>query len=79
MVPFNALEIGKRFNNIESKFIILDKREVVRIILIIFQLILLIRFHHDRRRFSSRDFSINSIAFLFDQKCLFDPLMALKI
>jgi tRNA nucleotidyltransferase (CCA-adding enzyme) len=27
---------------------------------------------------SSRDFSINSIAFLFDKKCLFDPLNGLK-
>jgi len=26
----------------------------------------------------SRDFSINSIAFLFDKKCLFDPLNGLK-
>ena len=35
MVPLNAIEIGKEISdNIESKFIILDKkREVVRIIL----------------------------------------------
>ena len=35
VVPFNAIEIGKKISdNIESKFIILDeKREVVRIIL----------------------------------------------
>ena len=27
---------------------------------------------------TSRDFSINSIAYLFDEKCLFDPLNGLK-
>jgi tRNA nucleotidyltransferase (CCA-adding enzyme) len=81
VVPLNALEIGKKIaKNTESKFIILDqKREVVRII-----------FNHisidianqitsniegDLRK---RDFSINSIAFLFDKKCLFDPLNGLK-
>ena len=81
VVPLNAIEIGKKISdNIESKFIILDKkREVVRIIL------------HDiyidianqvsstiEGDLSSRDFSINSIAFLFDNKCLFDPLNGLK-
>ena len=47
VVPLNAIEIGKKIaDNIGSKFIILDKkREVVRIILIIFILILRIRFH----------------------------------
>ena len=74
MVPFNAIEIGKKIAaNIGSKFIILDKkREVIRII-----------FNHIyidianqvsttiEGDLSSRDFSINSIAFLFDKKCLF--------
>jgi len=47
VVPLNAIEIGKKISdNIESKFIILDKkREVVRIILNHITLILLIRFH----------------------------------
>ncbi len=81
VVPFNAIEIGKQISgNIESKFVILDKkREVVRII-----------FHHISidiaNQFSStiegdlrsRDFAINSIAFLFDKKFLFDPLNGLK-
>ena len=81
VVPCNAIKIGKIISeNIKSKFIILDKeREVVRII-----------FNHisidianqnsstiegDLR---SRDFSINSIAFLLDKKLLFDPLHGLK-
>ena len=75
------LKLGKRFSeNIESKFIILDKkREVVRIILnhicidIANQVSSTIE-----GDLSSRDFSINSIAFLFDKKCLFDPLNGLK-
>ncbi len=81
VVPFNAIEIGKKIaDNIGSKFIILDKkREVVRII-----------FNHIyidianqvsstiEGDLSARDFSINSIAFLFDKKCLFDPLNGLK-
>jgi len=81
VVPLNAIEIGKKIaDNIGSKFIILDeKREVVRII-----------FNHIfidianqvsstiEGDLCSRDFSINSIAFLFDKKCLFDPLNGLK-
>ena len=81
VVPVNAIEIGKEISdNIESKLIILDKkREVVRIILnhicidIANQVSSTIK--GDLR---SRDFSINSIAFLFDKKCLFDPLNGLK-
>jgi len=81
VVPLNAIEIGKKIsNNIGSKFIILDKkREVVRIILnhgsidIANQVSSTIE-----GDLSSRDFSINSIAFLFDKKCLFDPLNGLK-
>ena len=81
VVPLNAIEIGKKIaDNVGSKFIILDeKREVVRII-----------FNHIyidianqvsstiEGDLCSRDFSINSIAFLFDKKCLFDPLNGLK-
>jgi len=81
VVPLNAIEIGKKIaDNIESKFIILDeKREIIRIILnhiyidIANQVSTTIE--GDLR---SRDFSINSIAFLFDKKCLFDPLNGLK-
>ena len=81
VVPLNAIEIGKKIaNNHKLKFVILDKkREVVRII-----------FNHIsidianqssstiQGDLSSRDFSINSIAFLFDKKCLFDPFNGLK-
>ena len=81
VVPCNAIEIGKKISdNIKSKFIILDKkREVVRIILngisidIANQVSSTIE--GDLR---ARDFSINSIAFLLDKKCLFDPLNGLK-
>jgi len=81
VVPLNAIKIGKKISdNIESKLIILDKkREVVRII-----------FNHISIDIAnqisstiegdliSRDFSINSIAFLFDNRCLFDPFNGLK-
>ena len=81
VVPLNAIEIGKKISDkIESKFIILDKeREIVRIVLnhiyidIANQVSATIE-----GDLSSRDFSINSIAFLFDKKCLFDPLNGLK-
>jgi len=81
VVPLNAIEIGKKIaENIGSKLIILDeKREVVRIILnhiyidIANQVTTTIE-----GDLCSRDFSINSIAFLFDKKCLFDPLNGLK-
>ncbi len=81
VVPSNAIAIGKKIaENIGSKFIILDeKREVVRIFLnhtyidIANQVSSTIE-----GDLSSRDFSINSIAFLFDKKCLFDPLNGLK-
>jgi len=81
VVPFNAIEIGKKISdNLKSKFIILDKkREVVRIILngisidIANQVSSTIE--GDLR---ARDFSINSIAFLLDKKCLFDPLDGIR-
>ena len=81
VVPFNAIEIGKKIaDNIGSKFIILDKkREVVRIILnhIYIDIANQVSSTIEEDLFS-RDFSINSIAFLFDKKCLFDPLNGLK-
>ena len=81
VVPFNAIEIGKTLaENIGSKIIILDqKREVVRIILNhIFIDIANQVSSTIEGDLCSRDFSINSIAFLFDKKCLVDPLNGLK-
>ena len=87
VVPLNAIEIGKKIaNNIGSKFIILDeKREVVRIILNHIDIDIDIDIDIANQVSStiegdlySRDFSINSIAFLFDKKCLFDPFNGLK-
>ena len=81
VVPSNAIEIGKKISeNIKSKFIILDKkREVVRIIFNDISIDIANQvsstIEGDLR---ARDFSINSIAFLFDKKCLFDPLNGLK-
>ena len=81
VVPANAIEIGKEISdNIESKFIILDKkREVVRIILNKISIDIANQISSTiEGDLSSRDFSINSIAFLFDNKSLFDPLNGLK-
>ena len=67
VVPFNAIEIGKKISeNIKSKFIILDKeREVVRIILNHISIDISNQFSSTiEGDLSSRDFSINSIAFL---------------
>jgi len=81
VVPLNAIEIGKKIaDNIGSKFIILDKkREVIRIILNNIYIDIANQVSSTIvGDLSSRDFSINSIAFLFDKKCLFDPLNGLK-
>jgi len=81
VVPLNAIEIGRRIaDNIGSKFIILDeKREVVRIILNHIYIDIANQVSSTiEGDLCSRDFSINSIAFLFDKKCLFDPLNGLK-
>jgi len=81
VVPLNAIEIGKKIaDNIGSKFIILDKkREVVRIILNNIYIDIANQVSSSiEGDLSSRDFSINSIAFLFDNKSLFDPLNGLK-
>ncbi len=81
VVPLNSIQIGKKIaDNIGSKFIILDeKREVVRII---FNQIYIDIANQVSSTIEgdlcSRDFSINSIAFLFDKKCLVDPLNGLK-
>ena len=81
VVPFNAIEIGKKIaDNIGSKFIILDeKREVIRIILNHIYIDIANQVSSTiEGDLCSRDFSINSIAFLFDKKCLVDPLNGLK-
>ncbi len=81
VVPLNAIEIGKKIaENIGSKFIILDeKREVVRIFLNHIYIDIANQVSSTiEGDLCSRDFSINSIAFLFDKKCLFDPLNGLK-
>ena len=81
VVPSNAIEIGKKIaENIESKFIILDeKREVVRIFLNNIDIDIANQVSSTvEGDLFSRDFSIKSIAFLFDKKCLFDPLNGLK-
>ncbi len=81
VVPSNAIEIGKKIaDNIGSKFIILDqKREVVRIFLNNIAVDIANQVSSTiEGDLSSRDFSINSIAFLFDNKSLFDPLNGLQ-
>jgi len=67
-------------DKIESKFIILDtKREVVRIVLNNIYIDIANQVSSTiEGDLCSRDFSINSIAFLFDKKCLVDPLNGLK-
>jgi len=81
VVPLSAIEIGKKIaDNIGSKFVILDKkREVVRIILNNIYIDIANQVSSSiEEDLCSRDFSINSIAFLFDKKSLFDPLNGLK-
>jgi len=81
VVPLNAIEIGTKIaEKIGAKFIILDKeREVIRIILNHLYIDIANQVSSTiEGDLSSRDFSINSIAFLFDKKCLFDPLNGLK-
>ncbi len=81
VVPLNAIEIGKNIaDNIGSKYIILDeKREVVRIIINHIYIDIANQVSSTiEGDLCSRDFSINSIAFLIDKKCLVDPLNGLK-
>jgi len=81
VVPFNAIEIGKKIaDNIGSKFIILDeKREIIRIFLNNINIDIANQVSSTvEGDLFSRDFSINSIAFLLDKKCLLDPLNGLK-
>ncbi|MBO8203710.1 CCA tRNA nucleotidyltransferase [Prochlorococcus marinus CUG1415] len=81
VVPLNAIEIGKKIaENTDSKLIILDKkREVVRIIFNHISIDIANQISSTiEGDLTNRDFSINSIAFLFDKKCLVDPLNGLK-
>jgi len=81
VVPNNAINVGKKISDkFEGKFIILDeKREIVRIV-----------FKHISIDIASqvspsididllsRDFSINAIAFSFEEKLLIDPSNGIK-
>ena len=81
VVPSNAIKIGKKISdNFGSKLIVLDpEREVVRIILNHIYIDIANQVSSTiEGDLSFRDLSINSIAFLFDKKCLFDPLNGIK-
>ncbi len=81
VVPSDAINIGESIaKEYKSKFIVLDReREVVRIILnhIVIDIANQIS-STIKGDLKSRDFSINSIAFSFDKKCLIDPLNGIK-
>ena len=81
VVPSNAIDIGKRISeNFDCKFIILDKeRQVVRVIRNHIAIDIANQISPTIvGDLKSRDFSINSIAFLFDKKSLIDPLNGIK-
>ena len=81
VVPHNAIDIGQKISeNFDRKFIILDKeRQVVRIILNNISIDIANQISPTiEGDLKSRDFSINSIAFSFDKKCLIDPLNGIK-
>ena len=81
VVPYNAIDIGQKISeNFDRKFIILDKeRQVVRIILNNISIDIANQISPTiEGDLKSRDFSINSIAFSFDKKCLIDPLNGIK-
>ena len=81
VVPINAIKIGEKISDkIKSKLIILDKkREVVRIMLNHISIDIANQTSSTiEEDLCNRDFSINSIAFLLHEKCLFDPLNGLK-
>ena len=81
VVPKSAIEIGKKIaKNFQGKLIILDqRREIVRIIFkhIAIDIASQISPSIESDLFS-RDFSINSIAFSFDEKLLIDPFNGIK-
>ena len=77
VVPSNSLGIGKKISDhFKCKFIVLDQeREVVRIIINQISIDIAKQISPSiEGDLKKRDFSINSIAFLFDQKLLIDPL-----
>ena len=77
VVPSNSIGIGHKISKIfKGKLIILDKeREVVRIIFKQISIDIATQISPTiEGDLKSRDFSINSIAFLFDKNCLIDPL-----
>ena len=81
VVPLNAIDIGKKVaEQSEGKFIILDKeRQVVRVILSHISIDIANQISSTiEGDLQSRDFSINSIAFSFDEKSLIDPLNGIK-
>ncbi len=81
VVPSNAIDIGQRISDkFKGKFIVLDiEREVVRIIFNHISIDIANRISPTiEGDLKSRDFSINAIAFLFDENCLIDPLNGIK-
>ena len=81
VVPSNAIDVGQEISeNFDRKLIILDKeRQVVRIILNNISIDIANQISPTiEGDLKSRDFSINSIAFSFDKKCLIDPLNGIK-
>ena len=81
VVPSNAIEIGKKISDtLKVKFILLDKkREVVRIIFKDITIDIANQISQTiEGDLKSRDYSINSIAFSFDNQCLIDPVNGIK-
>ena len=81
IVPENAIEIGRKIvDNLQGKLIILDQeRKVVRIIFKHISIDIASQSSPSIKiDLSSRDFSINSIAFSFEDRLLIDPLNGLK-
>ena len=81
VVPANAKDIGLKIaNKLKAKFVILDKeRELVRIILNNVSIDIANQVSQTiDGDLKSRDFSINAIGFLFNQKILVDPLNGIK-
>ena len=77
IVPKNAYLVGKNISEkYKGKFIILDKsREIVRIIIEGLTIDIAPQISKDLiEDITSRDFTMNSISFSFDEKILFDPL-----
>ena len=81
VVPSNAIVIGQRIAHaLKGKFIFLDKeREVVRIILSNISIDIANQISPNiLGDLQTRDFSINAIAFSFDENCLVDPLNGIQ-